>query len=101
MRHASGCYGVTAGIYLGMRGPQILPARTGLQGSFVWKVDSEQLLPPKGFQVLPRRWVVKRTFDWTDKNRRISKYNERLPETCEAFIYVVMSRLMVRRLARS
>jgi hypothetical protein len=49
MRHASGCSGVTAGIYMGVRGPQLLPARTRLQGYFVWKVDSEQLLPPKGF----------------------------------------------------
>jgi putative transposase len=65
------------------------------------KVDWEKLLPPKGFQVLPRRWVVERTFSWTDQNRRMSKDYERLPETSEAFIYVAMSRLMVRRLARS
>ena len=65
------------------------------------KVDWEKLLPPKGFlQVLPRRWVVERTFSWTDQNRRMSKDYERLPETSEAFIYVAMSRLMVRRLAR-
>jgi putative transposase len=50
---------------------------------------------------LPRRWVVERTFSWTDQNRRMSKDYERLTETCEAFIYVAMSRLMARRLARS
>jgi putative transposase len=65
------------------------------------KVDWEKLLPPKGFQVLPRRWVVERTFSWTDQNRRMSKDYERLTETSEAFIYVAMSRLMARRLARS
>ena len=65
------------------------------------EVDWEQLLPPKGFQVLPRRWVVERTFSWIDHNRRMSKDYERLPETSEAFIYVAMSRLMVRRLVRS
>ena len=65
------------------------------------KVDWERLLPPKGFQVLPRRWVVERTFSWTDQNRRMSKDYERLTETSEAFIYVAMSRLMARRLARS
>ena len=65
------------------------------------KVDWERLLPPKGFQVLPRRWVVERTFSWIDQNRRMSKDYERLTETSEAFIYVAMSRLMVRRLARS
>jgi putative transposase len=65
------------------------------------KVDWEKLLPPRGFQVLPRRWVVERIFSWIDQNRRMSKDYERLTETSEAFIYVAMSRLMVRRLARS
>jgi putative transposase len=66
------------------------------------EVDWEQLLPPKGFQVLPPRWwVVERTFSWIDHNRRMSKDYERLTETSEAFIYVAMSRLMVKGLARS
>jgi putative transposase len=65
------------------------------------EVDWEKLLPAKGLQVLPRRWVVERTFSWIDHNRRMSKDYERLPETSEAFIYVAMSRLMARRLARS
>ncbi len=50
---------------------------------------------------MPRRWVVERTFSWIDQNRRMSKDYERLPESGEAFIYVAMSRLMARRLARS
>jgi transposase len=50
------------------------------------KVDWEKLMPPKGFQVLPRRWVVERTFSWTDQNRRMSKDYERLTESSEAFI---------------
>ncbi len=33
------------------------------------KLDWEKLLPPKGFEVLPKRWVVERTFSWTDQNR--------------------------------
>jgi putative transposase len=37
------------------------------------RVDWQKLLPPKGFQVLPRRWVVERTFSWIDQNRRMSK----------------------------
>ncbi len=65
------------------------------------KVNWQKYLPPKGFRVLPRRWVVERTFAWTDHNRRLSKDYERLAETGEAFIYVAMSRLMARRLARS
>ena len=65
------------------------------------EVDWEKLLPPKGFQAPPRRWVVERTFSWIVHNRRMSKDYERLPESSEAFIYVAMSRLMVKRLARS
>jgi putative transposase len=65
------------------------------------KIDWQKLMPPNGFQVLPKRWVVVRTFSWIDQNRRMSKDYERLPETSEALIYVAMTRLMVRRLARS
>jgi putative transposase len=64
-------------------------------------LDWQKLMPPQGFVVLPRRWVVERTFSWIDQNRRMSKDYERLPESSEAFIYVAMSRLMARRLARS
>ena len=64
-------------------------------------VDWERLLPPRGFIALPRRWVVERTFAWLCHNRRMSKDYERLCATSEAFIYVAMSRLMVRRLARA
>jgi putative transposase len=42
-------------------------------------VNWEDLLPLKGFQVLPKRWVVERTFSWIDQNRRMSKDYERLP----------------------
>jgi putative transposase len=64
-------------------------------------VDWRKLMPPQGFVVLPRRWVVERTFSWIDQNRRMSKDYERLAATSEAFIYVAMTRLMVRRLARA
>jgi putative transposase len=65
------------------------------------KIYWERLMPPRGFKVLPRRWVVERTFSWLDQNRRMSKDYERLCGTGEAFIYVAMTRLMVRRLARA
>jgi putative transposase len=54
----------------------------------------------KGFKLLPRRWVVERTIGWINRNRRMSKDYERLPETSEAMVYLAMIRLMVRRLAR-
>ena len=53
----------------------------------------------KGFQVLPRRWVVERTFAWLCRYRRLSKDYEVLTETSEAMIYTAMVHLMVRRLA--
>ena len=56
---------------------------------------------PKGFQVLPRRWVVERTFSWIDQNRRMSKDYEKLCASGEAFVYAAMIRLMTRRLART
>lgn len=63
-------------------------------------IDCEQLLPPpKGFRVLPRRWVVVLTFSWLGQNSRMSKYYERLCETSEAFIHVAMIRLRVRHQA--
>jgi putative transposase len=61
----------------------------------------EQLSGARRFGDLPRRWVVERTFSWLSQNRRMSKDYERLAETSEAFVYVAMSRLMVRRLACS
>jgi putative transposase len=60
---------------------------------------STSYLPRRGFEVLPRRWVVERTFAWICHNRRLSKDYERLCATGEAFIYAAMTRLMVRRLA--
>jgi putative transposase len=64
------------------------------------RVDWEHLLAPKGFQVLPRRWVVERTFSWIDQNRRMSKDYERLCASGEALVYAAMIRLMTRRLTR-
>ena len=54
----------------------------------------------KGFQVLPRRWVVERTLGWLERYRRLSKDYEVLPESSEAMVYIAMIHLMVRRLGR-
>jgi putative transposase len=60
------------------------------------------VLRPKetlGFTVLPRRWVVERTFAWLNQSRRLSKAYERLIRIDEAWIYIAMTRIMLNRLA--
>ena len=52
----------------------------------------------KGFQVLPRRWVVERTFAWLNKQRRLSKDYERECQTSEAWIYLAMINVMLNRI---
>lgn len=53
-----------------------------------------------GFTVLPKRWVVERTFAWLTRYRRLARDYEVLPETMEAQTYAVTTHLMVRRFAR-
>ena len=71
-----------------------------IEETFGWKLKIvEKPKDKNGFQVLPKRWIVERTFAWLVRQRRLSRDYERLPETSEAFIYVAMIRLMLRRLA--
>jgi putative transposase len=65
------------------------------------QIDWQRLLPRRAFEILPRRWVVERTFSWLSQNRRMSKDYEWLCATSEAFIYAAMIRLMVRRLTNA
>jgi putative transposase len=55
----------------------------------------------RGFEILPMRWVVERTFAWLSQSRRMSQDDERLCETSQTMIHAVMSRLMLRSLARA
>jgi putative transposase len=66
-------------------------------------VDLEIVSKPtgqKGFVLVPRRWVVERTFAWLGRYRRLSKDYEYYCETEQAMIYLAMSHLMLRRLAK-
>jgi len=51
------------------------------------------------FVLLPRRWVVERTFGWLNHSRRLSKSYERLTQTDQAWIYIAMTRIMLNCLA--
>lgn len=54
-----------------------------------------------GFEVLPKRWIVERTFAWLGINRRLSKDFERFASTTKTLIQIAMIKLMSRRLART
>ena len=63
----------------------------------LWRYGLEE--KPKGFQVIPRRWIIERTFAWLSRSRRLARDYERLPETGVAMIHAAMSRIMLRRVA--
>ena len=65
------------------------------------RMDLSKLPKRPAFENLPRRWVAERTFAWISHNRRMAKDYERLCSAGEAFIHAAMTRLMVRRLART
>ena len=63
-----------------------------------WQLVIVPKLPEQvGFQVLPRRWVVERTFGWLGRQRRLSKDYEEYAESSESWVYLAMIRLMLRR----
>lgn len=67
-------------------------------------IDVEVVARPagaRGFTVLPRRWVVERTFAWLTRQRRLARDYERDPAVAEAMVKLAMIRLMLRRLARA
>lgn len=67
---------------------------------WIWQVVKRNTDVP-GFSVLPHRWVVERTFGWLNNYRRLSKDYEELPKTSETFIYLAMSHIMLKRLAKT
>jgi len=89
---------------------QLIWADGGYRGKLIeWVADKCQWLLEivkrnddlKGFKVLPKRWIVERTFGWLHHYRRLSKDYEEHPETSEAMIYAVMVHIMARKLAQT
>jgi putative transposase len=73
------------------------------QGRGHRRIQLEIVAKDKGsrsFVVLPKRWIVERTFAWLGRSRRLSKDYEALCETVETWVYIAMIDLMLARLAR-
>ena len=80
------------------RGPQL---RNALADCGPWSIEIVQRPPGvKGFQLLPRRWVVERTFAWIGRCRRLAKDFEASIESATAWVMLANLRLLSRRLAR-
>ena len=81
----------------GYRGPRMgkVVADTG-----VWELEIVARADLHKFVVLPKRWIVERTFAWISRNRRLARDFERYASTVVAFIRLAMIRIMLRRLAR-
>jgi transposase len=82
----------------GYRGEKMarVVTRTG-----VWKLQIVKRSTAAGFEVLPKRWIVERTFAWISRNRRLARDFERYASTVAAFVRLAMIRIMLRRLAAS
>ena len=66
-----------------------------------WELEIVERNPQtKGFKVLPKRWIVERTFSWLIRNRRLSKDYERRVQTSETLVKVAAIRLILKRLAK-
>ena len=64
-----------------------------------WNLQIVKRSNAAGFEVLPKRWIVERTFAWISRNRRLARDFERYATTVAAFIRLAMIRIMLRRLA--
>jgi transposase len=100
--------GILKRLHRALESVQLVFADGGYRGQLLaiaksaWAITVEVVLKPadqRGFAVLPRRWVVERTFSWLMRHRRLVRDYERLPETHEAMIKWAMIALMLNRLA--
>ena len=82
----------------GYAGPKLTEALAKLG---TWTVEIvKRSDTAKGFVLLPRRWVVERTFAWLGRNRRLAKDFEKTIESAEAWLLIASIQLLTRRIAR-
>ncbi len=81
----------------GYQGPRVaqVVAETGS-----WQLEIVKRTEAHKFIVLPKRWIVERTFAWISRNRRLARDFERYASTVVAFVRLAMIRIMLRRLTR-
>jgi len=84
------------GGYQGKATTDAVEAEAGIPLGIVKRSDTA-----KGFYVLPKRWIVERTFGWLGRCRRLAKDFENLTRTHAAFVILAMIRIMLRRLVRA
>ncbi len=79
----------------GYQGPKMakIVAETGC-----WLIEIVKRGEAHRFVVLPKRWIVERTFAWISRNRRLARDYERFARTVAAFVRLAMIRIMLRRL---
>jgi putative transposase len=91
--------GYSGGGYAGKLVEWVCRRRDGLTLEIVKRSAPQE--GQEGFVVLPRRWVVERTFAWLLRWRRLHRDVEKLPESSQAWIYIAMTKLMLQRLAKT
>jgi transposase len=79
----------------GYAGPKMALA---VRRTWEWKLQIVKRSDAVGFEVLPKRWIVERTFAWISRNRRLACDFERYAGTVAAFVRLAMIRIMLRRL---
>jgi len=81
----------------GYQGPKM--AKT-IASTGAWQIEIVKRTDLQRFIVLPKRWIVERTFAWISRNRRLARDFERYATTVAAFVRLAMIRLMLKRLTR-
>jgi transposase len=82
----------------GYQGPRVAEVVADIGA---WQIEIVKRSEAHNFIVLPKRWIVERTFAWISRNRRLARDFERYASTTVAFIRLAMIRIMLRRLTKT